>query len=533
MTIAHKSLPRAKTPEEAGVSSQGIRDFLVAMDATGLELHSFMVLRRGIVAAECFRAPFQPEYRHQMWSVSKSFTSTALGFAVDEGLVSLDTPVADILEGYIPKKADARWPKLTLRHLVTMTAGKQPSFLSPKGPNADWVQGYIDAPWYNEPGAEFRYINENTYMICAALTRAAGMSVMDYLAPRLFGPLGIADSMWETDNRGIECGGWGYYCKTEDLAKFILCYLNEGKFGGQQVIPAAWARGAVRKHADSNLFGVCHTYGYGMGFWRNAEGVGGWRAHGAFSQYGVALPEQDAIFICAAATPEEDAVLDLVWKYIVPALEDDTQPAARPLISGPIASSFEAPLRVSPRSPLEKTIDGRRIRLRHDLLLSLMHFPVASLPMIVTTKSANLPHQINDIILRFGGTEAKFSWREGPDLNQVLLGLDGGYRENRVRFNGQDFIMLGAGEWIDDSTFTVRLRAIETIECQQLTFTFKLKDRVVMRPQCSPSMQEVAGFLATGAAGFFKAPVVLKWIRRLLKITPFILEAKYSGRLMK
>jgi len=529
MAVTHSPLPRTNTPEEAGVSSQGIHAFLQAVERAGLELHSFMVLHHGVVAAECYRAPFSAQYRHQMWSVSKTLVATALGFAVDEGLVGLDTPVATLFLDYAAKRADRRWEKLTLRHMATMTSGKKSPFLSPRGPRADWIRGYIDAPWYNEPGAQFRYVNENYYMLNAALRRATGMPLMEYLTPRLFEPLGIADPMWETDNHGIELGGVGFYCKTEDLAKFVLCYMNGGIFEGRRVIPAAWADVPMRVHTPSSLYANCHAYGYGMGFWRNAGDGGGpsWRAHGVFSQYGVALPERDAVFVCTAAVADADALLDLAWAHIVPALDGNASPAV-----AFDASPFEAPPRPSPRSPLEKQLEGRRIRLRRNLLLSLAHFPVGALAIAVTMKSAWLPRQMNDIALRFRGEEAVFAWREGPDSNEAVLGLDGSYRESRARFGRQEYILLGAGEWLDDNTFAVRLRAIETIGCQTLTFTLR-RGRVTMRARSSPAMEEVVDFLSLGAASFFKNPFLLGCLRQLLRILPAILEPKYRGKRMK
>ena len=223
MVALHKRIPRAQTPEEAGVSSQKIAEYLREAEQAGLELHSFMVLRHGKVAAQCYRAPFAPRRNHDMWSVSKSFTATALGFALHEGLIGMDTRLAALFPEYAPKKPDARWGKLTIEHLVTMTAGKSPPFLSPKGPKADWIQTYIDAPWFNDPGAENRYVNENFFLLSAALQRATGQPIMAYLTPRLFDPLGFERPAWETDHHGVECGSWGLSCKTEDLAKFRTC----------------------------------------------------------------------------------------------------------------------------------------------------------------------------------------------------------------------------------------------------------------------------------------------------------------------
>jgi len=529
MTAVHKTLPRARTPEEAGVSSEKIKDYLREAEQRGLEIHSLMVLRHGAVAAECFRAPFSPQRNHDMWSVSKSFIATALGFAVHEGLIALDTRLAELFPEYAPKKPDERWGRLTAEHLVTMTAGKSPPFLSPKGPDVNWIQTYIDAPWYNEPGAENRYINENFYMLSAALQRATGQTMMAYLTPRLFEPLGFERPAWETDNRGVECGSWGLSCRTEDLAKFILCYMNEGKFEGRQVIPAEWAKSAVRKHRDSNGMRESTQNGYGLGFWRNPERVGGWRANGMFSQFGIAFPAQDAVFVCNAAATDETAMHELVWKHIFPAFEDTAQAAQ---IADCLDSPFEQPPRVSPRSPLEKTIGGRCIRLRRNRLLPLMHFQVTALPVILTVKSPCLPHQVNDITLRFDEREARFRWREGGDKNELSLGLDGSYREGTMRVNGQEYIVLGAGEWLDGNSFKLKLRYIETIASQSFVLTFH-GNRVVMQSESTPPVADIIEFLAGGAKTMVKNTALLKLIQWAFDFVPKLAEPKHRGRLMR
>jgi len=525
-----KSLPRAQIPEEVGVSSQKIADYLREVEQRGLELHSFMVLRHGKVAAECFRAPFSPERNHEMWSISKSFTATALGFAVEEGLVRLDSRVAGLFPDYSPKKADKCWEELAIEHLVTMTAGKSPPYLSPKGPDADWIQTYIDAPWYNDPGIENRYINENFFLLSAALRRVTGQPMMEYLAPRLFVPLGMERPAWDTDRCGVECGAWGLSCKTEDMAKFILCYLQEGRFEGRQVIPADWAKAAVQKQRDSKGARAATQNGYGYGFWRNPEGVGGWRANGMFSQFGIAFPEQDAVFVCNAAVTDETAMHELVWKHIPPAFGDTARPAEAAGFF--LDSSFEQPPAVSPRSPLEQRIAGRRIRLRRNRLLPLLRFPVCALPVIVTVKNPHLASQINDVTLRFSKREARIHWREGKDENELLLGLDGSCREGSMRINGQEYAVLGAGEWQDDYTFRVKLRYIETIASQSLTFKFH-RNRVSMRSESTPPVEHIIAFLTQGAATMIKNPILLKALRWLLGLLPKIAEPKHGGRLKR
>ncbi len=222
--MATKSIPRAKTPQSVGVSAKVVNEFFKNAQEKNLEYHSFMVIRNGKVAVEWYNEPFDKDTAHSVYSVSKSFTSTAIGFAVSEGLISLDDKVIDFFPEITPKKADPRFETLTVHNLLRMSSGKQPSFLSDKG-KIDWIEDFINSPWVFEPGEKFLYINENIFMLSAIINKVTGMSMREYLRPRLFEPLGIDYPFWETNKDGIEAGGWGLYIKTEDLAKFILCYL--------------------------------------------------------------------------------------------------------------------------------------------------------------------------------------------------------------------------------------------------------------------------------------------------------------------
>ena len=296
------------------------------------------------------------------------------------------------------------------------------------------------------------------------------------------------------------------------------------------MIPAGWARSAVQKHRDSTGMRESTQNGYGLGFWRNPERVGGWRANGMFSQFGIAFPEQDAVFVCNAAVTDETVMHDLVWKHIYPAFDDSARP--EDTVDFCLDSPFEQPPRVSPRSPLEQRIEGRRIRLRRNHLLPLMHFQVTALPVILTVKSPYLPHQINDVTLRFGEHAAYFRWREGEDETELPLGLDGSYREGTMRINGQEYIVLGAGEWLSDTAFKVKLRYIETIASQSFVFTFH-KNRVDMQSKSTPPVADIIGFLTGGASSMIKNPVELKIKTWVYGMAPRFAEPKHRGRLTR
>ncbi|MDR3344183.1 MAG: beta-lactamase family protein [Oscillospiraceae bacterium] len=527
--VQHKALPRTAAPEDAGVSSREVLAFLDDVQGADLELHSFMVLRRGHVAAECFFAPFTAGDNHQMWSVSKSVTATAVGIAIGEGLLTLNTRLLDIFPEYRPKRPDENLERLTVRDLVSMRSGKSPPYLSPKGDKADWLRKYVAAPWYNTPGTEFRYINENFYVLCAILTRVTGQSVIEYLTPRLFEPLGIERPFWETDAHGIESGGWGFYAKTEDLAKLILCYEQCGKFNGRQVIPAEWAREATRQQTPCVGLHTSTNHGYGYGFWMNPL-PDSYRANGMFCQFGIAFPAWDGIFVCNASVTDEETVHQLAWKHFPKAFIDEAEETVPGFAARLHEARFEEAPPVSEHSELEAEIAGKTIRLRRKQLLRLINFPVGILPAIVTAKTHAKSAQINNIVLHFDENSCRFAWREGAEQNEVSCGMDGSRREGYITLGGVGYRTLSHAVWEDKNTLLVQIRAAETIACQRLRFRFRGGSRVTLQSKSTPPMEHIIGFLTDGAVFLFKNPVVLKALRWVLGLLPRVVEPVHHGR---
>ena len=181
-------LPYAKTPEEVGVSSKTLSEFIDRCLELNKEIHSFMVIRNNKIACEVYREPFNKESNHMMYSVSKSFTSTAIGFAIDEGYFKVDTRFVEIFPEARGEKLDEYLEELTVEDLLTMRSGKEVSPFLDKTKDR-WFQDIMASNWISEPGTEFLYVSENMYLLCAIIHKVVGMSVMDYLKPRLFGNL--------------------------------------------------------------------------------------------------------------------------------------------------------------------------------------------------------------------------------------------------------------------------------------------------------------------------------------------------------
>jgi CubicO group peptidase (beta-lactamase class C family) len=238
------ALPRS-TPEAEGVSSDSIFAFLNATSKSKTEFHSFMLLRHGKVIAEGWWNPYGPDLKHTLYSCSKSFTATAIGFAVNEKKLSLDDKIIKFFPHDLPDTVSNWLGELTVKDALMMSDGQEPdpSFIV-SSKDTNWIKGFLSTPILHEPGTTFLYNSLGTFMLSAIVQKATGERTLDYLKPRLFAPLGITGMDWETNLQGINTGGWGLRLKTEDMAKFAELFLQKGKWNGKQILPASWVEEA-------------------------------------------------------------------------------------------------------------------------------------------------------------------------------------------------------------------------------------------------------------------------------------------------
>ncbi|MFO1496900.1 MAG: serine hydrolase [Verrucomicrobiota bacterium] len=239
-----RGLPRA-TPESMGVSTAGVLDFLEAVGRTKYEWHSFMLVRHGQVIAEGWWAPYGPALNHTMYSMSKSFTSTAIGFAATEHRLNVDDHVISFFPDDLPPNPSDYLRALRIKDLLTMSVGSEKEPTQSMIKEENWVRTFLAAPITHPPGTQFLYNSGATYMLSAIVQRVTGATVLDYLTPRLFDPLQIEGPTWETCPRGINVGGWGLNIRTEGLAKFGQLFLQKGMWDGRQIIPAKWVQEAT------------------------------------------------------------------------------------------------------------------------------------------------------------------------------------------------------------------------------------------------------------------------------------------------
>ncbi len=328
-----KALPRS-TPQAEKVDPKGIANYLDAVKQHNQELHSLMILRHGKVVYEQWFGENSSQQPHAMHSVSKTFTALAIGFCVAENRFKVTDKVISFFPDKLPAQVSPYLAELEIRHLLTMSVGHNAMEVNntrEKSAVTDWVPFFLAAPITQHPGSEFEYNDLAVYMISAIIQKVTGEKMIDYLYPRLFHPLGIADATWMECPEGINCGGWGLDIKTEDMAKAGQLILQKGKWQGQQLLPESWINEMTTSHIASLPYGVKRAdvtikaedsdwlQGYGYLMWRCRHNA--FRADGYMGQFIIVLPEQDAVIVTTAEIPDMQTEINLIWKYLLPALK--------------------------------------------------------------------------------------------------------------------------------------------------------------------------------------------------------------------
>ncbi len=343
-----------------------------------------------------------------MYSLSKSFTSTGVGFAVAEGRITVNDPVVSFFPNDLPEKGSEHLSALRVKDLLTMSVGHAKDSTGSLWGEENWVRKFLSLPIPNPPGTAFLYNSGATYMLSAIVQKVTGQKLIDYLRPRLFGPLGIEGISWEECPRGINTGGWGLKIRTEGLAKAGQLYLQKGVWDGKRLLPEAWIEEATSfkiqqpapdlEQAKQNS--DWHQ-GYCYQFWRCRHHA--FRGDGAFGQYMIVMPDQDAVIAITSETSNMQGVLNLVWEHLLPALKQSALPAAlqkQAELKQRLAGLALVPAKVETSSPLARRISGKAFTLQSN------------------------PASIQSVTLAFHGKEAVFSVKDGEGQHSVKCGLE-------------------------------------------------------------------------------------------------------------
>ncbi|PQP80178.1 serine hydrolase [Paenibacillus sp. PCH8] len=467
--IQDHRIPRSSLAEQ-GVSLKGVKDFLEHIEAQRLELHGFMLIRHGHLVAEGWCKPYRPDVPHAVYSLTKSFTSMAAGFAVQEQLLTVD----DVVLSFFPE-ISGMWlsehaKNLTIKHLLTMTTGHamdttrfgtEGEFLNYRAElrigdrtDGDAVRGFFELPIEHEPGTYFIYNSGASHVLGLIVERITGMCLADYLETRLFEPLGIPKPRWERTSSGGNTGGWGLWLRTSDIAKFGQFLLNKGVWNGAAIISQTWIEEAtsckVSSITNAGQIGVTGNedwhQGYGYQFWQCRHET--YRADGAFGQYCIVIPNQDAVVAITAGLQDMQAVLDSVWNHLLPAMHH----------SSPLQNAL-----IKQKLSLGKWELGEKTRLD-------------TAPELGTRRYHLEPNDrgVQEIALSFMDQQWHFEWKD----ERGTYGLFGGYEEWE-----QDNLLFGKkvavkAAWLDNQLLEIYVYELDSPHHDRIRF--RLDDQRLM-----------------------------------------------------
>jgi CubicO group peptidase (beta-lactamase class C family) len=448
------ALPRS-TPEAQGVASARVLAFIEAIDQEDT-MNSFMLVRHGCVIAEGWWSPYEAGCNHTLYSLSKSFTATAVGIAIGEDRLSIDDEVLKFFPDDAPADPSANLKAMRVRDLLCMSTGHQDG----PSPEANKVSAktFLAFPVPNKPGTHFLYNTAAAFMLSAIVQKQTGQSVLDYLRPRLFEPLGITQPMWATNFQGIPLGGNGLRLRTEDIAKFGQLYIQKGKWKGKQLIPASWVEAATARQTSNGSDPKSDfEQGYGYQFWRGRHGA--YYGIGWSGQFCLVLPEQDAVIAITSAIPDGKLVFSLIWEHLLPAFHPRAlarEAAACKALQARLTNLSLRRAQGGLASPLVAKIVGRKYvfppneqKLESISILS----NTSDIGLTLVTREAGIEHRLN---------LGQGIWSRGHGVVATL----------------GDEPLATMATWMSEDTLVVKVCVVETPLC----LTYKLRfdgDRLI------------------------------------------------------
>lgn len=453
----NKQLP-SSTPELQGIPSKAILNLIGDLESEKYEIHGLMILRHGHVVSEGWWAPYSSELKHMLFSLSKSFTSTAVGLAVSEGLMSVEDKVISYFPKELPENISENLSAMKIKHLLSMSTGhdKDTTDHAVSQKEGNWAKGFLEFAVEHEPGTYFVYNTAATYMLSAIVQKVTGQTLLNYLTPRIFEPLGIVGATWETCPKGINTGGFGLSIKTEDIAKFGQMYLSMGIYNGKALLPAEWIVEATKSHiSNGSNKDSDWEQGYGYQFWRCRHNA--YRGDGAFGQYCVIMPDQDMVVAINSGIDDMQPVIGLIWKHLLPPLgeekftnnAEDYEELAEKLQSLKLPGSKDCYLDNSTdRTTLENEICDKYYNLQENKL------------------------GFKQLLISFKDSEFEISIVHSKGEHKISGGI-GKRLEGKTDFPGSMSATSSYGYWLDMNTFVTKLQFIETPFCYTIKLYFE------------------------------------------------------------
>ena len=473
------------TPESVGIRSADIRTFLEESFKAGIQLHSFMLVRHGKVAAQGWVRPYSADARHIIYSFSKTFTATAIGFAMQEGILTLDEKLVDLFPEELPDTISENLALADIESLLTMSCGHETEITKSdiQANDGNWVKAFLAHEFVFRPHTMFQYNTFGTDLLSLILEKKSGQKLTQFLTPRLFDPLGIKDVYCSTmGDRAVapdapysqvEGGGWGYHMRTEDLARFIWFLEQRGVWEGKRLLNEDWFDRAFTRQIET-MNGVYDASrpnwqkGYCYQCWCNTI-PGTWRADGLYGQFGYVLPKQDAIMIMTAASVDTEGQLSLFAENIAKRMAEEPlpeDPAEYEALQETIRGLRIPGLWNIRQIWSEQVLGGKTYCIDNPYGISFEefiggegHFGHDSLVL----RNLSISFDQNQLLIRLSETDG-----EKESVQILPVGLDGEYRECTL----SDGTYYSSGKWVWSDEMELEVRFQEALGAAMIRLTF-------------------------------------------------------------
>ncbi len=477
---------RTSTPEEQGMDSAKLLEALDFIQSQGLAMDSITVIRHGYVVLDAYYYPYTADMKHQLWSVTKSFTGTLVGIAIDQGLIDgIDQPVLELFPGYTPADTNTRQRELTVGNLLTMSSGLPGYDSLGVREEAEMIAepdavGYLlNSPISSVRGSVWQYNNLNSDMLTAAVQSAAGIPFTEFAEANLFQPLGITDYVWTPYEDDIGFGGYGLWLTPHDMARLGYLYLHQGLWADKQVVSSDWVDLShcvdPERCPFDDAFG---PVGYGYHWWIFQPSF--YTALGAYGQAIAVAPNHDIVVVITSSNnPDAQNQMifgDLIPNRILGAARSESPLPANESAQSALAARVQSlaqpePTAASPLPAIANEISGQT----YDLLTSIYMDPF---PQDLAAYLYGRTMEVTGFTLNFpNDAEAQLDldFADGYRVN-LPVGLDGIWRTTASEFG----LMAARGGWAESgSPFVVNYQLVGSADCGR--FAFSINDEGAMR----------------------------------------------------
>ena len=495
-----------------GLSTKAILNFYRAFDAIGGENHSLLITKDGKRVYEEYCAPYNADTPHSMFSVTKCLVSIAVGFAIEEGLISMDTRILPYFAEY-EHKDSPEWDNVTVENLLLMNSNKKFSFLQDM--TEDHAKLFMKAGFRKKKG--WLYSNNDSHMLAALVEKVTGEHLDDYLDVRLFQPLGLDKPFWEKNKVGVCVGGSGVYLTARQLAAIGECVANEGKFEGKQIIPADYIRRAVQPLAQPAK--TYHADGFGYYFWMDQ---GTYRLEGLFGQFSVVVPEQNTVVTMTAMHPSDYMIAKTFHDELIAKLfeRDDTDVEAQ-LDEYLAERAAKIAAFATPRDTAAEKLTAGKVYHRAGVITGITQgmtgFPNGFLANSIKSSYAQRPYEsFDDFSFDFQADELSIAWREEDQQISFKVGMDGEARLTDMPLKGCVYRVWSFGYWKDGKLYVVT-RPLNTVATKTFVFDFS-KNGMKVGTICAPDFSTFCGYNSIASGTFPDLPVITPILVGLLKM---------------